>query len=76
MKKLLGLIAPLLRSKKVQMFVVTILANIGVRYVGLPEEVAKEVANGIVKLGLGVIVLQGVTDAATGGRTSANGPDA
>jgi len=76
MKKVLAVIGPLFKSKKFQLFLIGVLANLGVRYVGLAPETANELAATITKLALAAIAGQAVADLGSGGKTSANGPSA
>ena len=75
MKKVLSLVMPLLRSKKFQTGVVTVLASLIVRIVGLDPELASQISEAILKVGLVLIGAQGVADGFSGGKTSSNGPD-
>jgi hypothetical protein len=72
LKKILGVVAPILKSKKFQTFIVTVLAGLCVRKLGLEPEVANELAKHIVYAGIAVILAQGAADLGSGGRTSAN----
>jgi len=77
MKKVLEAIKPLLKSKKVQIGAVTVIASALAKFVGLEPELASELAKSIVTIGLALIGAQAVADLGSGGRTSANytGPE-
>lgn len=66
---------PLLRSKKVQIFITGLLAQLAVTKLNLDPEVAKSLSEGIFYGVLTLIGAQAVSDFGSGGKTSANHPE-